>query len=501
MGPYILALDQGTTSSRALLFDQRANILAASQHEFPQIYPRPGWVEHNPEAIWESQLRAIRECLDQAGISSSDVSAVGITNQRETTLLWDRMTGTPLYNAIVWQCRRTAPMCAVLREQGLEDFIRARTGLVIDPYFSGTKLAWVLDNIPEARARAAQGKLAFGTIDTFLVWRLTNGEAHVTDRSNASRTMLYNIHKNRWDEELLEMLRIPSSVLPDVVSSSGVGVESSPEVLGAPVPIQGIAGDQQAATFGQACIAEGMAKNTYGTGCFLLLNTGVRAPNSSQGLITTIGWNLAGESVNTYCLEGSVFVAGAAVQWLRDELGLIQDSAQIEHLARQVPDNGGVYFVPAFVGLGAPYWDPYARGTIIGISRGTTAGHLARATLEAIAFQTRDVIEAMQLDAGMQLEALRVDGGAAQNDLLMQLQADILGTTVQRPTITETTALGAAFLAGLAIGVWPSPDALASMWSLERDFSPRISNDQREHLYHAWSIAVTRSRAWLPEED
>jgi glycerol kinase len=494
MADFVLALDQGTTSSRAILFDAHGAAVASAQQEFPQLFPQPGWVEHDPEAIWSSQLATAHEALSRAHIDPSRIAAIGITNQRETTLLWDRKTGQPLSNAIVWQCRRTASMCDRLRAEGFDQIIHEHTGLVADAYFSGTKLAWLLDHVPGARARAERGELAFGTVDTFLVWRLTGGRLHITDPSNASRTMLYNIHSLTWDDVILEHLRIPRSLLPDVRRSSEVCGATEPSLFGAPIPISGLAGDQQAALFGQACFIPGMAKNTYGTGCFMLLNTGPEAITSRQGLLTTVGWQtLTG---TTYCLEGSVFVAGAVVQWLRDGLQIISSSAEVEPLARSVEDNGGVYFVPAFVGLGAPHWDAYARGTVVGLTRGSTSGHLARASLESIAFQSSDVLEVMARESGRELAALRVDGGAARNDLLMQFQADLLGKPVQRPSVTETTALGAAYLAGLAIGFWTSPDQVSAGWQLEREYLPRMSADQRGSLLDSWHRAVERSRGW-----
>jgi glycerol kinase len=498
MAGYVLALDQGTTSSRTIVFDESGHAVAAAQQEFPQIYPRPGWVEHDPEAIWSSQLATARQALAASGLRPQDIAAIGITNQRETTILWDRATGRPLHNAIVWQCRRTAPMCETLKAAGLADSIRARTGLVVDAYFSGTKLAWLLDNVEGARAQAERGRLAFGTVDTYLIWRLTGGKVHATDVSNASRTMLFNLADQAWDPVLLDQLRIPASVLPSVVPSSGVIGRSLPEVFGESIPLAGIAGDQQAALFGQSCFTPGMAKNTYGTGCFLLLNTGEQRTMSRSGLLTTAAWRLKNSAPTIFALEGSVFIAGAAVQWLRDGLGILRDSAEIEPLARTVTDADGVVFVPALVGLGAPHWDPYARGTILGLTRGTTRAHLARATLEAIAFQTRDVLEAMRLDAGLDLQALRVDGGAAANDLLLQLQADLLGTVVQRPTQPETTALGAAMLAGLATGVWGSLDDLRRAWKLQREFVPTMSVSERDERYARWKAAVARAREWAP---
>ncbi len=496
MADFILSLDQGTTSSRAIVFDAEGQVVSTAQQEFPQIYPQPGWVEHDPEAIWSTQVETAKAALQKAGLRAADVAAIGVTNQRETTVLWDRRSGKPVHNAIVWQCRRTAPLCDRLRAEGFDQVIRAKTGLVTDAYFSGTKLAWLLDNVPDARRRAERGELAFGTIDTFLLWRLSGGELHLTDVSNASRTLLFNIHTLTWDADILEHLNIPAAILPEVRPSSAVYGTTAADVLGAPVPLAADAGDQQAATFGQACFAPGMAKNTYGTGCFLLLNTGRRAVDSPSGLLTTIGWGLSDRDAAIYCLEGSVFIAGAAVQWLRDGLGLIRESRQVEDLARSVPDNGGVYLVPAFVGLGAPYWDAYARGTILGLTRGATAGHLARATLEAIAYQSRDVLEAMRQDASIELQALRVDGGAAKNDLLMQFQADILGVPVQRPVVSETTALGAAYLAGLAVGVWPSTEEIARLWRVEAEYLPRMGDDERQALYASWKRAVERSLEW-----
>ena len=495
MADYVLALDQGTTSSRSILFDREGEAVAVAQKEFPQLYPQPGWVEHDPEAIWSTQLETMRQVVRQAGVRPEAIAAIGITNQRETTVVWDRSTGQPITHAIVWQCRRTAEMCERLRAEGFDRHIRERTGLVTDAYFSGTKLAWILENIQGAREQAEQGTLAFGTIDTFLLWRLSRGRVHATDVSNASRTLLFDIHRQAWDETILDHLAIPPSLLPDVRPSSASFGVCDPEWLGAAIPVAGVAGDQQAALFGQACFEPGMAKNTYGTGCFLLLNTGARPVDSGPGLLTTIGWRL-GDQPTTYCLEGSVFIAGAAIQWLRDGLGLIRQSADVEELAASVPDSGGVSFVPAFVGLGAPYWDPYARGTILGLTRGSTSAHIARAALEAIAFQTRDVIDAMRTHADLQLRSLRVDGGAARNNLLLQIQADVLGLPVQRPRQSETTALGAAFLAGLATGLWSSPSDLAAHWRLDREFEPRLQEADRQARYARWQEAVLRSREW-----
>jgi len=496
MTHYILALDQGTTSSRAILFDPYGRPAAAAQEEFPQIYPRPGWVEHNPAHLWESQFRVIQEVMQQARITASDIAAIGVTNQRETTLIWDRATGEPIYNAIVWQCRRTVPTCEALKAEGHAPLIRARTGLVVDAYFSGTKIAWILDNVPGARERAERGELAFGTVDTWLLWKLSGGALHITDISNASRTMLYNIQMQAWDETLLELLRVPAALLPTVKPSSMVYGETDPTLFGAAIPLGGMAGDQQAATFGQACLSPGMVKNTYGTGCFMLMNVGPHAVASPGGLLTTALWRLGEHGAAEYALEGSVFIAGAAVQWLRDELGLIQNSAQSEVLAASIPDTGGVYVVPAFVGLGAPWWDGYARGSISGLTRGSGRAQIVRATLESIAYQTRDVVDVMKRDAGLLLPALRVDGGVTRNNWLMQFQADLLGVPVQRPTVTETTALGAAYLAGLAIGYWKDTSEITAQWSVERVFEPAMSEDHRETLYAGWRRAVERATAW-----
>lgn len=499
MDQVILALDQGTTSSRAILFDRAGRLVATAQEEFPQIYPQPGWVEHDPEAIWDTQLRTARAVLQKAGVEARQVAAIGITNQRETSVIWDRETGAPLHNAIVWQCRRTAGMCDQLRAQGWADPIRRKTGLVIDAYFSGTKVAWLLEQVPGLRQKAERGQALFGTVDSFLIWRLSGGRLHVTDVSNASRTMLFNIHTLDWDDEILRELRIPRAMLPSVHPSSSWYGLSDARLLGAEVPIAGAAGDQQAALFGQTCFAPGQAKNTYGTGCFLLLNTGERAVASNRGLLTTIAWQLGAGPRNrppVYALEGSVFIAGAAIQWLRDGLGIIHHAAESEALAGQVADSGGVYFVPAFVGLGAPYWDAYARGTIVGVTRGTNRRHLVRAALEAICYQSRDVLEAMVADSGIQLQALRADGGAAANNLLMQLQADLLGVPVQRPAVTETTALGAAYLAGLAVGYWSGLDEIAAQWQVEAEFKPTMATAERDALYAGWQRAVQRARDW-----
>jgi glycerol kinase len=500
MKDHVLALDQGTTSSRAIVFNQQGQIAGSAQKEFPQIYPQPGWVEHDPDDIWQSQIETAQAALVEGGIEAERIAAIGVTNQRETTILWDRKTGNPVYNAIVWQCRRTASMCQRMKAEGFDKEILEKTGLVTDAYFSGTKIAWILDHVEGIRELAENGEIAFGTVDTYLMWRLTGGRIHITDVSNASRTMLFDIHEQVWDEQILDYLRIPIDILPDVRPSSELYGESDPELFGIPLPLAGIAGDQQAATFGQACFDPGMAKNTYGTGCFLLLNTGQRASISESGILSTIGWRLRDQRIPTYCLEGSVFIAGAAVQWLRDGLGVIKESADVENLAASVPSSNGVYLVPAFVGLGAPYWDPYARGTIFGLTRGSTSAHIARATLEAIAFQSRDVIEAMSREAEMTVEAIRVDGGAARNQLLMQIQADILGVPVQRPAITETTALGAAYLAGLAVGLWPSLNSIKTLWQLDREFLPQMSVDERDSQYANWLRAVERSRSWIQEE-
>jgi glycerol kinase len=489
---FVLALDQGTTSSRALVFDRGGAVRGMAQQELKQIYPEPGWVEHDPTEIWATQSGAMHEALAKAGITGRDVAAIGITNQRETTLLWERATGRPLANAIVWQDRRTAPMCDALRAAGHEATFTAKTGLVLDAYFSGTKLKWLLDHVPEARVRAERGELAFGTIDTWLVWKLTNGAVHVIDASNASRTLFYDIHTGRWDDELLALLDVPREVLPRVVSSSGA--VATVALGGASVPIAGIAGDQQAALFGQACDRPGLAKNTYGTGCFLLLNTGAHAVASKNRLLTTVAWDLGGAL--SYALEGSVFIGGAAVQWLRDGLKLIRTAADVEALAASEADNGGVYMVPAFAGLGAPHWDAYARGAVLGLTRGSTGGHLARAVLESIAFQSADVLLAMEKDAGVALTELRVDGGATANQLLMQFQADLLGVPVVRPEVLETTALGAAYLAGLAVGYWKDAAEIRANWRVARRFEPAMSRDRAAELRAGWEKAVSRAKEW-----
>lgn len=490
MSDFILALDQGTTSSRAIVFDHSGRVVSTAQEEFPQIYPQPGWVEHDPQAIWDTQLRVARRASE--GYS---IAAVGITNQRETTVLWDRETGEPIHNAIVWQDRRTAEFCDRLRAEGFDRTIAEKTGLVTDAYFSGTKVRWLLENVPGAMQRAQAGKLAFGTMDTWLIWKLTEGRLHITDVSNASRTMLYDIHRKWWSNTILTHLGIPASILPQVVSSSMVYGETSADVFGKPVTLAGIAGDQQAATFGQACYEPGMVKNTYGTGCFMLLNTGTRAIPSTNNLLTTIGWRLEDQPTQ-YALEGSVFIAGAGVQWLRDSMGMVRDASETEAIARSIPGTDGVFVVPAFVGLGAPYWDAHARGTIVGLTRGSGRAQIVRATLEAIAYQTRDVLTAMNADSGIPVTALRVDGGAVRNDFLMQFQADVLGVPVQRPVVTETTALGAAYLAGLAVGYWGSQGEIAQQWAVEKTFEPVLSVDERDSLYSGWQKAVAVARQW-----
>lgn len=499
--PLILALDQGTTSSRAIAFGRDGRPVATAQKPFPQQFPSPGHVTHDPEQIWSSQLAVARDVIGAVG-GAERIAAIGITNQRETTVVWDRATGEPIADAIVWQSRITAPACERLRAAGYEALVRERTGLPLDAYFSGPKIAHILDSVPGARARAERGELAFGTVDTFLLWRLTGGSAargavHATDVSNASRTLLFDIHRLDWDDGLLALVGVPRAVLPTVRSTSGAFGETHPDLFGRPIPITALAGDQQAATFGQACFEPGSAKNTYGTGAFLLRNTGTEARASSNGLLTTVGWQLAPGGPATYALEGSVFSAGSAVQWLRDGLGIIGRAEDVEALAGSVPDSGGVHLVPAFTGLGAPWWDPNARGTITGITRGTARAHLARATLESIALQVADVLSAMDTDAGGGLEVLRVDGGAAANDLLLQLQADLLGVPVERPVVGETTALGAAYLAGLAIGYWVGPQQIAANWALDRRFEPLMPADRRAGMLHEWHRAVERSRAWV----
>ena len=492
--PAILALDQGTTSSRAIAFGHDGRILASAQQEFRQIFPQPGWVEHDADEIWRTQRDVASQALASAGLKASDVAGIGITNQRETTVLWDRITGRPVANAIVWQDRRTAARCDALRQAGHEPLFAERTGLLLDAYFSGTKLAWLLDNVPGARERARRGELAFGTIDSWLAWRLSGGSAHVTDVSNASRTLLFDINRLAWDDDLLALLDIPRAVLPEVVDSSARACVTACEGLPQGIPVAGIAGDQQAALFGQACYRPGMAKNTYGTGCFLLMNTGARPAASRNRLLATVAWRR--EAKTAYALEGSVFIAGAAIQWLRDGLGIIERAADVNTLAASVPDTGGVYFVPALSGLGAPYWDPRARGAIVGITRGTSKAHLARAALEAIAFQSAQLIEAMAQDSGLALTELRVDGGATASDLLMQMQADLLGVPVVRPRVTETTALGAAYLAGLATGFWRDEAEIASLWARDRVFEPYLSREESRGRIEEWKRAVERARDW-----
>lgn len=494
MAKYILALDQGTTSSRAIVFDHSGSIVSVAQQEFPQIYPAPGLVEHNPEDIWSSQIAVAQAAMKQAGATAADIAALGITNQRETAIVWEKSTGKPVFNAIVWQSRLTVPICDELKAKGFDKELRARTGLVTDAYFSGTKVKWILDNVPGAREKADRGELLFGNVDTFLMWRLSKGRVHVTDYTNASRTLMFNIYEGKWDDVILKEFGVPHSMLPTVMPSSAVYGETDPEFFGGAIKMAGDAGDQQAATFGQACYEVGMAKNTYGTGCFMLMNTGNKGVPSQNGLLTTIAWGY--DNALTYALEGSIFITGAAVQWLRDGLKAIKNSVDVEALAASEPDNGGVYLVPAFVGLGAPYWDPNARGTIIGLTRGSTMGHIARATLESMCYQTRDVLEAMEADSGASLKTLRVDGGAVVNNLLMQFQADILGVAVQRPKVAETTALGAAYLAGLAVGFWSSKEEVAEQWAIDRTFEPQMSADQRDKLYAGWKRAVERSLHW-----
>ncbi len=491
MKRYILALDQGTTSSRAIVFDEQGNMVSVAQKEFSQIYPKPGWVEHDPMEIWATQIGTARECIERAGISPTQIAGIGVTNQRETTIVWDKKTGKPIYNAIVWQCRRTADICYSLKEKGLERTIFEKTGLVVDAYFSGTKIKWILDNLPGVREKAEKGEVLFGTVDSWLIWNLTEGKAHVTDYSNASRTMIYNINSLQWDEDLLEELNIPKAMLPQVMPSSYIYGYTSKEVFGAEVPVCGDAGDQQAALFGQTCFEPGTAKNTYGTGCFLLMNTGERPVHSKNGLLTTIAWGLNGKV--SYALEGSIFIAGAVVQWLRDEMKLIRNAEETEEIALKVPDTNGVYLVPAFVGLGAPYWDMYARGIITGITRGTKREHIVRAALESIAYQTREVVEAMENDSNIKLKSLRVDGGASKNNFLMQFQADILGVPVVRPRVTETTALGAAFLAGLAVGYWKDIEDVKKNWQVGTEFEPKMEEKKREELFSGWNSAVQRA--------
>ncbi len=497
MEQFILALDQGTTSSRALLFDKAGNIRSVAQKEFQQIFPKPGWVEHDPNEIWSSQVSVAAEAMSKMGINGTYIAGIGITNQRETTIVWDKRTGEPVHNAIVWQDRRTSGYCDELKDRGLAETIREKTGLVIDAYFSGTKIKWILDNVKGAREKAKRGELAFGTVDSWLIWKLTQGRTHITDVTNASRTMLYNIKKLDWDEEMLELMDIPKSMMPQVKSSSEIYDHTNTTFFASKVPIAGIAGDQQAALFGQMCTEEGMSKNTYGTGCFMLLNTGEKPFISKNNLVTTIAWQINGKT--TYALEGSIFIGGAVVQWLRDGLGIIKSSADVEALARQVDDSGDLYFVPTFTGMGAPYWDQYARGLMVGISRGTTRAHIARAALEGIAFQTMDVLNVMEKDTGMKAKELRVDGGASANNLLMQIQSDIINTKVVRPKVIETTALGAAYLAGLATGFWESLDEIKQQWQLDKSFEPTLSAEETKVRREKWADAVNRAKAWTKD--
>ncbi|MCR9288779.1 MAG: glycerol kinase GlpK [Bacteroidetes bacterium] len=496
MKKYILALDQGTTSSRAILFDKDSNIVAVEQQEFTQNYPKPGWVEHNAKEIWQTQLKVARDVLKNNGVQVSEIAAIGITNQRETTLVWDKYTGEPIHNAIVWQDRRTASICDEMKANGEEEYVRENTGLVVDAYFSGTKVKWLLDNVEGARDKAEKGDLLFGTMDTWLVWKMTGGNVHITDYTNASRTLMYNIRTLEWDTHMLDVLNVPKSLLPEVKASSEVYGHCDASLFGEAIPISGIAGDQQAALFGQACHKVGMAKNTYGTGCFLLMNTGKEAIASKSGLLTTIAWGIDGEV--TYALEGSVFIAGAAIQWLRDGLKIIDEAPDSEFFAGKVNGTDGVYVVPAFAGLGAPYWDMYARGAIFGLTRGSTKEHLIRATLDSLAYQTKDVLSAMENDSGVPLSALRVDGGACANNLLMQFQADILGVNVERPNIIETTALGAAYLAGLAVGFWKKSE-ISESWQLNKTFEPNMDESERNSLYSGWKKAVKRTMGWENE--
>ena len=498
MAKYVMALDAGTTSNRCILFNEKGEMCSVAQKEFTQYFPKPGWVEHNANEIWSSQLSVAVEAMAQIGANAEDIAAIGITNQRETTIVWDKATGEPVYNAIVWQCRRTSEYCDSLKEKGLTDKFREKTGLVIDAYFSGTKLKWILDNVPGVRERAEKGELLFGTVETWLIWRLTKGAVHVTDYSNASRTMLFNINTLQWDDEILAELNIPKCMLPEAKPSSCVYGESDPTFFGGPIKIAGAAGDQQSALFGQTCFNPGEAKNTYGTGCFMLMNTGEKPVFSKNGLVTTIAWGLDGK-VN-YALEGSIFVAGASIQWLRDEMRLIDSSPDSEYMAKKVKDTNGCYVVPAFTGLGAPHWDQYARGTIVGITRGVNKYHIIRATLESLAYQTNDVLQAMQADSGIQLEALKVDGGASTNNLLMQIQSDIIQAPVHRPKCVETTAMGAAYLAGLAVGYWASKEEVIKNWAIDRVFAPAIEPEERDKKVKGWNKAVKYSFGWAKED-
>ncbi|MFA7287704.1 MAG: glycerol kinase GlpK [Melioribacteraceae bacterium] len=499
MEKFILAVDQGTTSSRAIIFDKKGYIKSISQKEFKQFYPRTGWVEHDPNEIWSSQIGVIAEAIASAGLNATSIAAMGITNQRETTVIWDRKTGIPIYNAIVWQDRRTADYCNEIKEMGYAEKIRSKTGLVIDAYFSGTKINWILENVEGARQKAENGELAFGTIDSWLIWNLTNGKTHITDVTNASRTMLYNINELDWDDEILQLLNIPRKLLPEVKSSSEIYAHTANTILGSEIPIAGIAGDQQSALFGQMCIKPGMLKNTYGTGGFLMFNTGDKPIQSNNNLLTTIAWGINGKI--TYALEGSIFIAGAVVQWLRDELKIINSAGEIEELANSVEDNGGIYMVPAFAGLGAPHWDQFARGAIFGITRGTKRGHIARAALESIAFQTLDVLKAMESDSGIKVSELRVDGGATANNLLMQIQSDFLGIPLVRPKVTETTALGVAYLAGLAIGFWSSIEDIKNQWEIDLQFTPKLDEKSLNKKIKYWNKAVEGSIGWLEQDE
>lgn len=498
MAKYVMALDAGTTSNRCILFNEKGDVCSVAQKEFRQIFPHPGWVEHDANEIWSTQLGVAVEAMQRINAKASDIAAIGITNQRETTILWDKKTGEPVYNAIVWQCRRTSGLCDELKAQGLVDKIREKTGLVIDAYFSGTKIKWILDNVPGVRERAEKGDILFGNVDSWLIWKLTGGKVHVTDYSNASRTMLFNINTLQWDEEILKLLNIPKQILPQPMPSSAVYGQTDPSLFGGEITIAGAAGDQQAALFGQACFTAGEAKNTYGTGCFMLMNTGEKPVFSKNGLVTTIAWGIDGK-VN-YALEGSIFVAGAAIQWLRDELRIIDTSPDSEYMATQVPDTNGCYVVPAFTGLGAPYWDQYARGTIVGLTRGVNKKHLIRATLESLAYQTSDVLQAMQEDSGLKLSALKVDGGASMNNFLMQFQSDIIGASVHRPACVETTAMGASYLAGLAVGFWKSQDDVRHNWQISKVFEPTIDQADREEKLKGWKRAVRCSFGWAKEE-
>lgn len=499
MAKYIMALDQGTTGSRAIIFNHSGSIVSTASKEFKQIYPKPGWVEHNPTEIWSSQIEVAKNALNKAGLKAVDIAAIGITNQRETTIVWDKKTGKPVYNAVVWQCRRTAPICDQLKKKGLAEIIQKKTGLVVDAYFSGTKVKWILDNVSGARGRAEKKELLFGTVDSWLIWNLTKGKTHVTDYTNASRTMLFNIHNLDWDEEILSELDIPWEMLPKVLPSSYIYGHTDKEIFGAEIPISGDAGDQQAALFGQVCYEPGMAKNTYGTGCFILMNIGEKIVPPKNGLLTTIAWGVNGKV--EYALEGSIFIGGAVVQWLRDEIGLIKSSDEIEKYARKVKDTHGVYLVPAFVGLGAPYWDMYARGIIVGLTRGAKKEHILRAAEEAIAYQSRDVLEVIQKDSGINLKKLKVDGGAVRDNFLMQFQSDILEVPVVRPQIAETTALGAAYLAGLAVSYWKDKTEIAAKWKVDKEFSPNMEESLREDLYKGWKKAVSRSLNWEEKEE